>query len=122
MAASKASTVDYILVCRGLLSMVETLQVLPYMEGDHFPLHLSFHLNIRNLNTEPRYHTEITALEKVGCRVRWSPKLAQNLKQLLTLKNLIDSLNLVGNQPVHRNPIDIYGILLQWLNPHLVHS
>ena len=119
MSGSKVSTIDYMLADSVLLSQTETLKVLPFLEGDHFPLHLQVSFKNETIFLKTIYPAEISALERPGCRVKWTPMLESKLKEILDTEN--PSLHTYGARNFFNSedPLSKYEQILQRLKPHL---
>ena len=112
MAGFRCSTIDYILICPILLKQIKKFEILPYLEGDHFPLHLQVSNYLSQCYLKSRWPIDIDLDSRTRCRVKWSPKLLTDLKGVLDNQDL-QSFNLACFNPSeNQNPIMFFEALI----------
>ena len=115
MAGSRCSTIDYILVCSSILVQVKNFQILPYIEGDHFPLFLQISSLPTPLHLKTRWPIELDSCSRTRCRVKWSLHLQSTVKEVLDNHDL-QSFRLACTNPVgNHNPITHLEVLISKL-------
>ena len=119
MAGTRASTIDYMLLEGVSLNKVRGFQVLPFLEGDHFPLHLQLCPPCNHCRFEVELPIQILSTNRTGCRIKWSDQLDLKLKEVIAAENLSSICKAFSNVDVSQNPISGYNLLVDRLKPVL---